>query len=66
MGRAKQLMEDKGIVFNDECHVGTAKTVLLNNPNRYDLIYEASLSCIPTTKTYVSEGMVGIQLKLAS
>ena len=29
MGWAKQLMEATVIVFNDECHVGTAKTVVL-------------------------------------
>ena len=37
--------------------MGTAKTVVLNNPNKDNLMYEASLSCSPTTKTYVSEGI---------
>ena len=49
-------MEGKGIVFNDELHVGTAKTVVLKNPNKDNLMYEASLICSPTRKTYVSEG----------
>ena len=47
-------MEAKGIVFNDEWHVGLDKTVVLNNPNKDNLMYEASLSCSPTTKNYVS------------
>ena len=34
----------------------TAKTVVLNNPNKDNLMYEDSLRCSPTTKTYVSEG----------
>ena len=53
MGWAKRLMEAKGIVFNDEWHVETAKTVVLNNHNKDKLMYEASLSCSPTTKTCV-------------
>ena len=51
-------MEAKGVVFNDAWHVGTAqaKTVALpNNPNKEKLQYEASLSCSPTNKAYVSE-----------
>ena len=32
----------------------TAKKVVLNNPNKDNLIYEASLSCSPTAKSYVS------------
>ena len=31
-----------------------AKTVILNNPNKDNLKYEASLSCSPTKKLYVS------------
>ena len=34
--------------------MGLAKTVVLNNPNKDSLMYESILSCIPTTKTYVS------------
>ena len=34
--------------------MGPAKTVVLNNPNKDNLIYEASLSCSTTTKSYVS------------
>ena len=34
--------------------MGPAKTVVLNNPNKDNLMYEANLSCSPTTKTYVS------------
>ena len=34
--------------------MGPAKTVVLNNPNKDNLMYEASLSCSPSTKTYVS------------
>ena len=43
-------MEEKGILFNDTRHVGPAKakTVVLNNPNKDNLKYEASLSCSPT------------------
>ena len=48
-------MEAKGIVFKDECHVGTAKTVVLNNTNKDNLMHEDSLRCSPTTKTYVSD-----------
>ena len=33
--------------------MGPAKTVVLNNPNKDNLKYEASLSCSPTTKLYV-------------
>ena len=36
--------------------MGTAKTVVLKNPNKDNLLYEASLSCSPTRTTYVSEG----------
>ena len=36
--------------------MGTAKTEVLKNPNNDYLMYEASLSCSPTRKTYVSEG----------
>ena len=54
MGWEKRLMEAKGVVFNDELHVGPAKTVVLNNPNKDNLMYEASLSFSPATKTYVS------------
>ena len=46
-------MEAKGVIFNDEWHVGTAKTVVLKNHNKDNLMYEASLSCSPTRKTYV-------------
>ena len=53
-------MEAKGIVFNDEWHVGTAKKIVLNNPNKDNFVYEASLSCIHTTKSYVSEGSENI------
>ena len=34
MGWATNLMEAKGIVFNDILHVGPAKTVVINNPNK--------------------------------
>ena len=34
--------------------MGPAKTVALNNPNKDNLKYEASLSWSPTTKSYVS------------
>ena len=34
--------------------MGPAKTVVLNNTNKDNLMYEDSLSCSPTTKTYVS------------
>ena len=54
MGWATKLMEAKGIFFNDEWHGGTAKTVVLNNPNKDNLMYEASLSYSHTTKSYVS------------
>ena len=54
MGWATKLMEAKGIAFNDAWHVGLAKTVVLNNPNKDNLKYEASLSCSPTNKAYVS------------
>ena len=49
-------MEAKGIVFNDAWHVGPAqaKTVVLNNHNKDNLKYEASLSCSPTNNSYVS------------
>ena len=49
-------MEEKGILFNDARHVGPAKAkiVVLNNPNKDNLKYEASLSCSPTKKLYVS------------
>ena len=49
-------MEAKGIVFNNEWHVETDKTVVLNNPNKDNLMHEASLRCSPTRKNYVSEG----------
>ena len=35
--------------------MGLAKTVVLNNPNKDNLMYESSLNCSPTTKTYVSK-----------
>ena len=35
-----------------------AKTVVLNNPNKDNLKYEASLSCSPTTKSYVPNRIV--------
>ena len=57
MGWATKLMEAKGVIFNDARHVGPdkAKTVVLNNPNKDNLKYEASLSCGPTNnKSYVS------------
>ena len=56
MGWATNLMEAKGIIFNDAWHVGPdqAKTVVLTNPNKDNLNYEASLSCIPTNNSYVS------------
>ena len=56
MGWATKLMEAKGVVFNDAWHVGPdqAKTVVLNNPNKDNLKYEASLSCSPTNNSYVS------------
>ena len=50
-------MEEKGIVFNDAWHVGPAQAktvVLLNNPNKEKLQYEASLSCSPNNNVYVS------------
>ena len=50
-------MEAKGVVFNDAWHVGTAQAktvVLLNNPNKEKLQYEASLSCSLTNNAYVS------------
>ena len=49
-------MEAKGIVFNEAWHVGPAqaKTVVLNNPNKDNLKYEASLSFSPTNNSYVS------------
>ena len=47
-------MKAKWIVFNDEWNVGPDKTIVLNNTNKDKLIYEASLSCSPTTKYYVS------------
>ena len=53
MGWATKLMEAKGIVFNDVWHVGPAKTVVLNNHNKDNLKYEASLSCSTTTKSYI-------------
>ena len=34
--------------------MGPAKTVVINNPNKDNLKYEASLSCSTTTKSYVS------------
>ena len=34
--------------------MGPSKTVVLNNHNKDNLMYEASLSCSTTTKTYVS------------
>ena len=34
--------------------MGPAKTVVLNNPNKYNLMYEDSLIYSPTTKSYVS------------
>ena len=46
-------MEAKVVVFDDEWHVGTAKTVVLKNPNKDNLMYEASLSCISIRKTYL-------------
>ena len=48
-----KLMEAKGIVFN----VGPAQAktvVLLNNPNKEKIQYEASLSCSLTNNAYVS------------
>ena len=56
MGWATKLMEANGIVFNDAWHVGPdkAKTVVLNNPNKDNLKYEAILSCSPTNKSYLS------------
>ena len=51
-------MEAKGIVFNDAWHVGPAQAktvVLLYNPNKEKLQYEASLSCSPTNNAYVSD-----------
>ena len=45
-------MEEKGVKFNDEWHLGTEKTVVHKPPNKEDLIYEASLSCSPT-HTYI-------------
>ena len=51
---ATNIMEAKDIVLNDACHVGPAKTVVLNNPNKDNLKYGASLSRSPTTKSYVS------------
>ena len=48
-------MEAKGVPFKDEWHVGTAKTIVHKNPNKDNLMYEASLSCSPTRKTYISE-----------
>ena len=48
-------MEEKGFPFNDEWHVETAKTVLLKNPYKENLIYEASLSCSFARKTYILE-----------
>ena len=50
-------MGAKGIMFNDTWHVGPAQAktvVLLNNPNKEKLQYEASLSCSPTNNLYVS------------
>ena len=47
-------MEAKGVLFNYEWHVGTDKTVVLKNHTKDNLMYEASLSCIPTRKTYIS------------
>ena len=54
MGWATKLTEAKRIVFNDALHVGPAKTVVLNNPNKDNLKCEASLSFSPTIKSYVS------------
>ena len=51
-------MEAKGTVFNDAWYVGIAQAktvVLLNNPNKEKLQYEASLSCSPTNNAYVSD-----------
>ena len=50
-------MEAKGIVFNETWHVGPAQAktvVLLNNPNKEKLQYEASLSFSPTNNAHVS------------
>ena len=53
MGWEKRLMEAKGVLFNNEWHVGTAKTLVLKNPNKDNLMYESSWSCNPARKTYV-------------
>ena len=42
-------------VSSSTMNVGTAKTVVLKNSNKYNLMYEAILSCSPTRKTYLSE-----------
>ena len=42
-------MEKNGISCkDDEWRWGAAKTVLHNNPSKYNIMYEASLSCSPT------------------
>ena len=55
MGWTKLIMEAKGVPFNDEWHVGTAKTVVLKHPYKENLMYEASLSCSPTNYPYILE-----------
>ena len=55
MSWAKRLIEAEGVLFNDEWHVGTAKTVVLKNPNKETLMYKASLIYSPTRKTYILE-----------
>ena len=52
-GWVKRLREEKLVPFNDELHVGTAKTVVLKHPNKEQIMYEASLSCSLTRNTYI-------------
>ena len=50
---SRRIMGEKGINFNDECHLGTAKKVEHKTPNNKNLMYEDSLSCSPTPQTYI-------------
>ena len=52
-GYLDNIAAAKGLPFNDEWNVGTAKTVSLKHPYKENLMYEDSLSCSTTRNAYI-------------